>query len=230
MPGYKRNSGRSRQQQQQAEDVAAAHNEYVKKGSARRGRPRKKQPNGMAPIDSVIAHNEYIERKTARNAPKPKAEYKFEWPRSYANDILAHTWVGTIHNPCKWLANYAEEKGFTPHQNPWTMSPYEQQRAVMRVVCPKSLWDSYGCGVNFEQDPVTMFTSCVIVLYSTNLLNFWTVKYQHFHGGHFYAAQGSVDDLHRKLATGEAGRNVILPVMYCGLPIGDNLEFLVRTS
>jgi len=211
-------------------EVIAAHSEYIQQNPKKRGRgrPRKNRPVETASLDTIIAHNEYLERKAARNAKKPGEGYKFVWPRSHEGDILAHTWVGTIHNPCKWLANYAAEKGFTPHKNPWTMNPYEQQRAVTRVVCPQKLWATHGCGVNFEQDPNTLYTSCVVVLYSTNLLNFWTVKYQHFYGGHFYAAQGTVDDLHRKLATGEAGRNVILPAMYCGLPIGDNTEFRVK--
>lgn len=206
----------------------------VAKGKGRR--KAKQSADSMMTIDAAIAHEEYLERRKAReermwlgdhhspDSPQPSPG-KIVFPRSHEGDILAHAWVGTIHNPCKWLASYAEEKGFTPRKNPWTMSPAEQQAAVARIVCPKKMWGEYGAAVNFEQDPQTLYTSCVVILYSSNLLNFWTVKYQHFHGAHFYAAQGSVDDLRHKLATGEKGRQVIIPAIEVGLPIGDNLCF-----
>ena len=178
-------------------------------------------------LDGVASHNDFLERRKERERrPSPK-RYRFNWPKSHEGDILAHTWVGTIHNPCKWLANNAEQEGFNPRKTPWTMSPAEQQANIAKVLCPPSQWGEYGCAVNFEQDPYTLYTSCVVALYSTNLLNFWTVKYQYFRGAHYYALEKSVDELHQKLITGEAGRNVILPPLYVGLPLGDNLEFRV---
>lgn len=205
--------------------------EEAKQTKRKRGRPRKKRPVEMT-LDVAYAHNEYLERKKRRDEPaKPqRSGKKIVFPRSHEGDILAYAWIGFISNPSKWLADYAEQTNYTPQRNPWTMSPAEQQRAIARVLCPRSRWGELGCGVNFEQDPRTLYTSCVVVLYSANLLNWWTVKYQYFRGAHFVAAQGSVDDLHRTLATGKTGKNVILPVLYYGLPIGDNSEFLVDTE
>lgn len=204
--------------------------------NAKRPYRRKNPDQGNMTLDAIISRKEFEARRDARERLQAEAfaaqqdekrrSGNIEFPRSHEGDILAHCWMGTVHNPCKWLANVANEMGFTPRKNPWTMSPAEQQKAIANVVCPQKIWDKYGVAVNFEQDPQTLFTSCVVVLCSTNLLNFWTVKYQHFHGAHFVAAKGSVASLNQHLANGSRGRVVITPVLYQGLPLIDNLSLI----
>lgn len=194
----------------------------------KRGRPRKAKAPAEMTIDAMVSHNEYLERKAKKAKATKGSGYKIEYPKDYDGNLLAHTWVATIHNPCKWLAEFVELKGFTPKKNPWAMSPAEQQQAIARTLCLGNSLDQFGCAVSYQQDPKTLFTSCITVLYTTGLLNWWTVKLQYFRGAHFVPANGTVDDLHRYLATGDAGRNVILPVFYYGLPIGDNQEWRVE--
>lgn len=151
-------------------------------------------------------------------------------PRSAGGDQMAYTWVIDVENPSRWLAKYAEEKGFPPNNNPYLMTPDMLKQAVANVICPPGTYAECGIGVNFEMyDP--QHTRCRAVYYSRTPKAWWDIKNNHAHGGaHFKVAITPVSNLRRLLANGTKGRQTVGEPLYLGTPIGDNMEFYGRAA
>ena len=152
-----------------------------------------------------------------------------DFPQTSGGDQLAYTWFIGIDNPAHWLAEWAASKGVTPHTNPYLLPVERTKQAIADVICPRRTYARCGIGVNFEMhDP--QHTHCTVVYYSMDLKSWWDIKNNYARSAHFAPAFEPVPTLKRRLARGSHGRQVIGAPLYCGTPIGDNMEFLGRSE
>lgn len=147
-----------------------------------------------------------------------------DFPVDYEGNIVAKSWFISIPHIVNWMMRVAEERGFTPRNDPRTMTPLVAQQGIANVLCPRSTWATSGIAVNFEQTRKTT-TASHCVLYFTEPVNWWRI-HGFVHGANFGPSMSSVYDLNRFLERGGKWKTVIGPIWRQGTPIGDNVALV----
>lgn len=138
------------------------------------------------------------------------------------------TWVVTLMSPVEWLRNVVWEWGFTPQQDPLTMSPSDIQRAIANVLCPPRLFSQRGVAVSYRrstrwQDGLN--DSCLVVLYllrPVTLEEFSSEGILATRGVEIEPAYGSLEGIRRMLETGGRGGQIVGRLHHQGLPLRAN--------